>query len=108
MKSDIKMGGGLFHEDPIERSIIMLGKLKEKDIKELVKAARDGIGDLIEEEAIKKIGDSPITVEITIEMDDEPPPLVESKTDTSAALRQTCRYICITYGGSTRCYKVCY
>ena len=31
--------GGLFHEDPIERSIIM-GKITKKEIKKLLKAAR--------------------------------------------------------------------
>ena len=86
----------------------MPGTLTDKDISELVKAAKDGIGDIIEGEAIKNIDNSPIKFDIKIEMDDECSPLVESKTDTSAAPRYRCRCICVTYGGSRRCYKICY
>ena len=85
----------------------MPGKLKDKDIRELVKAAKDGIGDLIAEEAIKQINNSPIKFAINIQMDEESNLLsVKSETDTPVAFAR-CYKICVNYGSSTRCYTIC-
>jgi len=102
--------GRLFHEGPIDRSIIMVGQLKDKEIRELVSGARDGIGDLIkeiEEDAIKQHGKTPFEVNINIVMDEVPvPPFVKSETDTSKPPPR-CYTFCVTYGQSRRCYTIC-
>ena len=98
--------GGLFHEDSIDRSIFIMGKLTDNEIEELVNGIRDGMGDLIKEEAKLKKGKIPMKFDVEIEMDDDSIPFVKGETDTSAAQRR-CYKICVSYGGSTRCYTVC-
>ena len=105
--------GGLFHEDPIERSIIM-GKITKKEIKKLLKAARKKefrkcIEDQIIKEANKKTGSAdPIVIDACIEIGVEKTEgVVSSGKIQSSALRR-CTYICYVIGGTRICRRICY
>ena len=84
----------------------MPGKLTDKEIEELVNGIRDGMGDLIKQEAKNRIGKTPMKFNVEIEINEEHIPSVKSETDTSLTQRR-CYKICVSYGGSTRCYTIC-
>lgn len=80
-----------------------MGKITKKEIKKLVKVAKEDLGDLIEQELINKIGTNPIVYDsrIEIELDAN-----NSPTEPFAASTQ-CFYICITIGGVRYCWQYC-
>jgi hypothetical protein len=87
---------------PANRRVIM-GNINSKDIKALVNAARENLGDILKEEAIDKISSSsPIEIDVKFELGVD-----DSASENYEALTQ-CYYICFTIGGRRYCYRYCY
>ena len=119
LKFDYENIDGLFHEDPIQRSIIM-GKLTKKKLdklfKKLDKKFRKDMQNLVKAAAKEKIGDAEVdsivlddvSIEITSENTESMASSSKSKSKASkSSASARCIYYCYVRGGTRICIRIC-
>jgi hypothetical protein len=102
MKSDNKIGIGPLYEDLIREGIDM-DNLTKKEIKKLVKAAKENMAYSIEQEAIKQTENGySVDINLEIQMGGGDPPSKRLGTVTQ------CFWFCYTNNGVRYCTQFCF
>lgn len=102
MKSDNKIGIGPLYEDLIREGIDM-DNLTKKEIKKLVKAAKENMAYSIEQEAIKQTENGySVDINLEIQMGGGDPP-----SKSLGAVTQ-CFWFCYTINGVRYCTQFCF